>query len=201
MDRKKIVFFYFIIQIMSSFLLVFPIVINRIFMFNRYLYVMLMLTLGIKLGIPPFHFWLPLISNFMPWDILIFLITVQKVVPFYIMSLIKIDDFFVFYVVLILSSIIPPFMSLDLTNFKVIIAYSSINQSGWILMLIYMKTIIWFKYIVLYSLSLFLSVYMFYIFKMFKGFTVVWNFSLNLLFLFVIFNLAGLPPFTIFYLK
>lgn len=53
----------------------------------------------------------------------------------------------------------------------------------------------------MYSLSLFLSVYIFYYFKIFRGFSVVGNISLNLLFLFVIFNVAGLPPFIIFYLK
>lgn len=70
------------------------------------------------------------------------------------------------------------------------------------ILLIYLKNIIWFKYFIFYSiisLRLFLIIYLSKIsisLNYFKS-----NFKFNLLFIILIFNISGLPPFSFFYIK
>lgn len=81
-------------------------------------------------------------------------------------------------------------------------SYSSINQSSWIILLIYLKNIIWFKYFIFYSIISFRLFFIIYYSKMtisinyFKS-----NFKFNLLFISLILNISGLPPFSFFYIK
>lgn len=155
----------------------------------------------IKLRIPPLHLWLPLIAKFLPWKIFLILLTLQKIIPFYIMSLISLPSYLL-YIITIICSILPPYIILNITNFKLLISYSSINQSRWIILLIYIKNIIWFKYFIFYSiisLRLFSIIHLSKIsisFNYFKSY-----FKFNLLFIILIFNMAGLPPFSFFYIK
>nr|ASY95844.1 NADH dehydrogenase subunit 2 [Atta opaciceps] len=203
MNNKKIIFMYFLIQIISSFFMIFSISINNLILSNNYIYYILFTSLLIKLSIPPFHFWFPLISKFLPYNMLLTLTTIQKIIPFYIMSLIKLNNFFIIYFILILCSIIPPFLSLNITNFKMIIAYSSINQSSWMILMIYMKTLSWLMYFIFYSFSLMSLIFIISLFKMFKNSMTMMsnNINLNLLFLFILFNVSGMPPFSMFFMK
>nr|ASY95857.1 NADH dehydrogenase subunit 2 [Atta colombica] len=201
MNNKKIIFLYFIIQIISSFFMIFSISINNIIMFNNYIYFILFSSLLIKLSIPPFHFWFPLISKFLPFNMFLILSTIQKIIPFYMLSLIKLNNFFFIYLILLLCSIIPPFMCLNITNFKIILAYSSINQSSWMILLIYMKTLSWLMYFLFYSLTLMSLIFLFSLFKMFKNSMIINNINLNILFLFTLFNMSGMPPFSMFLMK
>lgn len=145
--------------------------------------------------------WLPLIAKFLPWNILLILLTLQKIIPFYIISLITLHPYLL-YIIIIICSIIPPYIILNITNFKLLISYSSINQSRWIILLIYFKNIIWFKYFIFYSI---ISFRLFSIIHLSK-ITISFNYSksqfkFNLLFIILIFNISGLPPFSFFYIK
>lgn len=198
--NKKIIFFYFIIQISASFIIIFRIILNNIFLENYFLKIIFIIRILIKLAIPPFHFWFPLISIYMPWITLFILITIQKLTPFYILSLIKIHSFYL-YLILIICSILPPYIISNLTNLKILLTYSSINQSGWIFILIYFKNIIWIKYFSFYSLILIRLRYFIYNFKIYKNLNNFYKLNFNIITLLFIFNVAGLPPFTLFYLK
>nr|YP_010872940.1 NADH dehydrogenase subunit 2 [Pheidole malinsii]WGV34126.1 NADH dehydrogenase subunit 2 [Pheidole malinsii] len=201
MNNKKMIFFYFMIQIMASFIIMFSIIINSIISKNNLIIFLLIMALTMKLSIPPLHLWLPLISKFMPWNMLLILLTLQKIIPFYLMSLISLH-LYLLYLLIILCSIIPPYMMLNMTNFKMLMSYSSINQSSWMILLIYMKNIIWLKYFLFYSvitLSLFTIMHT-------SKLTMSLNylkshFSFNLLFIILMFNMSGLPPFSFFYMK
>lgn len=137
----------------------------------------------------------------MPWKILLILLTLQKIIPFYLISLINLH-LYLLYIIIIICSILPPYIILNITNFKLLISYSSINQSRWIILLIYIKNIIWFKYFIFYSIISFRLFSIIYISKItitsnyFKS-----NFKFNLLFIILIFNISGLPPFSFFYIK
>lgn len=107
-----------------------------------------------------------------------------------------------FIIIIILCSILPPISIFNLTNFKTLISYSSINQSRWILFLINLKIIIWFKYFIFYRLTLLSFIYIIYLFKInYNSNNIYNNKNFNVIFLFYIFNLAGLPPFSFFYIK
>nr|YP_010264245.1 NADH dehydrogenase subunit 2 [Carebara diversa]UIO59231.1 NADH dehydrogenase subunit 2 [Carebara diversa] len=199
MKNKKMIFFYFIIQMLSSFIIIFIISLNTLFLMNNYLHLILISGLLIKLSVPPFHFWLPAISTYMPWNMFFILLTLQKILPFYLLSFLKLQKLMVF-IILISCSIVPPYFMLNWNNLKTIMAYSSINQSGWMILLITLKNIIWFKYFTIYTLIMLALFTLFYYFKVFKHFS---NFPLNLnilIFMFLL-NLASMPPFSFFYLK
>lgn len=145
--------------------------------------------------------WLPLIAKFLPWNILLILLTLQKIIPFYILSLTILHPY-ILYFIIIVCSILPPYIIINLINFKILISYSSINQSRWIILLIYIKNIIWFKYFIFYSI---ISLRLFSIIHITK-ITISSNyfkshFKFNLLFIIFIFNISGLPPFSFFYIK
>nr|YP_009945173.1 NADH dehydrogenase subunit 2 [Monomorium pharaonis]QOE17529.1 NADH dehydrogenase subunit 2 [Monomorium pharaonis] len=201
MKNKKMIFFYFLIQIIPSFSIIFTLILNNIIIFNNFLYIFLLMGLLMKLSIPPFHLWLPIMSKHMSWYSLFILLTIMKIPPFYMMSLIYINNLLIYFIT-ILSSIIPPFMLLNLYNIKMILSYSSINQSGWMVILISLKNIIWLKYFLFYSLTLMNIFIIMTYFKLFSNYSFNnMKISLNMLNLIFIFNLAGMPPFSFFYMK
>lgn len=200
-NNKKIIFFYYLIQIIASFIILFSIIINFFIIYNIYS-IFIFFSLIIKLRIPPFHFWLPTIAKFLPWNILLIIITIQKIIPFYIISFIFINKILL-YLIIILCSIIPPFLIFSITNFKILIRYSSINHSSWIILLIYLKILIWIKYFILYS---FINIFIIIIFNLFNikinsNYNLFNHWKFNLLIIIIILTIAGFPPFSLFYIK
>nr|AWN56358.1 NADH dehydrogenase subunit 2 [Pheidole oxyops] len=201
MLHKKMIFFYFMIQVMASFTIMMTLMFNSLLFKNNFTLIILILALMLKLSIPPMHLWLPLIMKFLPWKIMFILLTFQKIIPFYLLSLLYLPPLFIFSSIL-LCSILPPYNMLNLTNFKLLLAYSSINQSSWMILLISMKNIIWFKYFLFYS---FISLSIFSLFHLSKMFMssnyFPSQFKFNTLFTILMMNMSGLPPFSFFYMK
>lgn len=201
-NNKKIVFFYFIIQILTSFIIIIAIIFNNLIFYSNFFNILITLSLIIKLNLPPFHFWLPLISKFIPWNLLFLALSLQKIIPFYMLSLISFP-IKILYLIIFLSIIIPPYIILNTYNFKILITYSSINQSRWLTLLIYYKTIIWIKYFIFYIISLFILLTIINYFKLNINFyyQTYSNNSFKFFILIFIFNIRGLPPFSFFYIK
>nr|YP_010341275.1 NADH dehydrogenase subunit 2 [Stenamma diecki]UNZ99527.1 NADH dehydrogenase subunit 2 [Stenamma diecki] len=197
---KKFIFLYFFIQIMSSSIIIYIIIMNNLFMMNNYLNFLILMSLFMKLSVPPFHLWLPILSSALPWPLLFLLLTIQKLSPFYMLSLIKLNYFFI-YLTLILTCIIPPYMMINNNNLKSLMAYSSINQSGWMIMLIYLKNIIWLKYFMFYLMISLMLFTMIFSFKMSMNSSFSSSTNLNITSIIFMFNLAGMPPFSFFYMK
>nr|YP_009905712.1 NADH dehydrogenase subunit 2 [Aphaenogaster famelica]QGW36315.1 NADH dehydrogenase subunit 2 [Aphaenogaster famelica] len=200
--KKKMIFMYFIIQVIASFIMIFTIIMNNFFFFNNYLSLLFFLSLLFKLGIPPFHSWLPLIAPFLSWNILLIMLTIQKLIPFYMLSLMKMNTF-TFYIVLIMCCIIPPYMSLNKNNFKLIMAYSSINQASWMILLIYMKILLWLNYFIFYTMISFSLFWFINYYKMIMNFKYmsINNSKLNIIPFMLLLNMAGMPPFSFFIMK
>ena len=198
--NKKIIFFYFLIQTIPSIILILRISINFTNILNKKIIIYLIyLSLLIKLGIPPFHFWMPLISLYLFWDILFFILTIQKIIPFYIFSLINIEKYQILFI-LIRCSIIPPLTIFNLTNIKKLLTYSSINQTSWLIILIYFKNILWLIYFSIYSLLIIIIFFILSKHKIYYNFLHL-NHNLNILLLVITLNLARTPPFIFFLIK
>lgn len=202
LKNKKIIFFYFLIQIIPSSIIILSL--SIIFFLKNYLLILLIfMSLLIKLRIPPFHFWLILISSFIDWFSLFTLLTIQKIIPFYLISLIPpfILNKFLFNLIILSCAIIPTFNIFNLTNLKNIISFSSINQSGWILILLELKNSIWFIYLIFYSLISYFIIYFIYFLNFSLINSINNNLNLNIYILFIFFNLASIPPFSFFFFK
>nr|QHN89247.1 NADH dehydrogenase subunit 2 [Tapinoma melanocephalum] len=200
MKNKKMIFFYYIIQIIPSMILIFSISLNNMNLFNKhFLNLLILLSLMIKLGIPPFHFWMVSLSSYMNWNLLFFMLTIQKIIPFYILSMINIPNYFLL-MSLYMCSLIPPIMMINLTNLKKLLTYSSINQLGWMIMLIYLKNIIWLYYLIMYIMISLLIFFTLSYNKIYNNF--LENNTLNnMIILMMMLNMASMPPFSFFIFK
>lgn len=106
-------------------------------------------------------------------------------------------NFFLFSI--LLSIIIGALGGLNQTSLRKLIAFSSINHLGWILIAMINNELLWFSYYILYSILSISIVLMFNNFKLFH-FNQIFNFSIiNSSIKFFIFlnllSLGGLPPF------
>lgn len=194
---------YFLIQAFASSLLLFSIIL--FFLFNNFLinfsfiniYELISLPLIIKRGIAPFHFWFPNVIEGINWISRLILITWQKIAPLIVIS--YLTNYFLFVIVIIISTIVGAIGGLNQTSLRKILAFSSINHLGWILAAMLFNEYLWLVYFLIYSfismglISLFNQFNLFYINQIFSNFT----FSRNLKFSFLIsfLSLAGLPPF------
>lgn len=199
--NKKSIFFYFFIQIISSSLLIISIISLSLFNISYLINIFLIISIILKLNIPPFHFWIVIIINYLNWLLIILILSIQKIIPFYILYF-NIFNPLSFLFIIFLSIIIPPVISININNLKKIFLYSSINQTSWFLILIFLKNTIWFTYFLSYN---FISLIIIKFINQYKL-----NFFLNylnnssnlsILTLFLFFNLARLPPLIFLFFK
>nr|QBG38690.1 NADH dehydrogenase subunit 2 [Acropyga silvestrii] len=203
LNNKKIIFLYYIIQIIASLLMIMPLIFNNFFLYNiNFLMINFYFSMMIKLGIPPFHLWMPSISMYMNWNIIFILLTFQKFIPLYILSIIKIK-IIIFYYFILSSAFTSMYKMINSFNMKVLLNYSSINQTSWMLLLIFLKNLFWLIYMTMYTLILFfiLSFFSFYKFSFYYSLNYYTSMNFNLLLLMLMFNLASIPPLTFFLLK
>nr|ADU55164.1 NADH dehydrogenase subunit 2 [Dosidicus gigas] len=133
---------YFIMQSMSSSILI----ISSVLMYNNTLSwysmftdstfsLMIILSLVLKLGGAPLHFWMPSIAKQMSWSILFMMLTWQKLAPLLMLSLVN-SNLMVVMLISMASTIVGSVMALNQTNIQLIMTYSSISHLGWMLSMI-----------------------------------------------------------------
>nr|NP_008510.1 NADH dehydrogenase subunit 2 [Rhipicephalus sanguineus]O99817.1 RecName: Full=NADH-ubiquinone oxidoreductase chain 2; AltName: Full=NADH dehydrogenase subunit 2 [Rhipicephalus sanguineus]AAD05517.1 NADH dehydrogenase 2 [Rhipicephalus sanguineus] len=142
---------YFIIQSFSSSL--FFISSFQYSLFNMELFFSLInISVLIKLGMIPFHFWLIMISESLTFYSLLILLTIQKIIP-----LLIIEKFMnsLMIPLFIMSSLLASIMAMKYKLIKQILIFSSISHQGWILCLIAKKMNFWVSYLMLYSIIIY----------------------------------------------
>lgn len=198
-SNKKIIFFYYSIQFISSSFLIINLILS--FSFNLpILKYSIILILILKLSIPPLHIWILIIINHLNWPSIILILTIQKTIPFYMLSFFLFNSLFLWFFIS-LSLIFAPLNLLNIINYKLILLYSSINQSRWFIILMFIKNIIWLLYFFLYSIINFIIIYSINFFKIYFNNKIINSFKFSLIILLLFFNLASLPPFRFFILK
>nr|YP_010586134.1 NADH dehydrogenase subunit 2 [Dolophilodes bellatulus]UZZ43883.1 NADH dehydrogenase subunit 2 [Dolophilodes bellatulus] len=192
---------YFIIQAMSSSLLLF----SLIFMMIKYNYMMtliLNLSIFMKLGSAPFHYWYIQIIKIMNWMNCFILFTWQKIAPLVLISY-NLNTKMMYSFVLI-NIIMGSIEGLNQISLKSIMNFSSINHLGWMITLIFLNENLWMMYFMFYSMISLILIIMFnmlnisflnqlYFLK--NNFLNLFNIIINLL------SLGGLPPLLGFFPK
>nr|AER37396.1 NADH dehydrogenase subunit 2 [Paleosuchus trigonatus] len=98
---------------------------------------LLTLALSIKLGLVPFHFWVPEVLQGMPTLPAIFLLTWQKVGPLIMFFLISpLVNHNLISTMAILSSTVAGWLALNQTQVRKLMAMSSIAQMAWMIVVI-----------------------------------------------------------------
>nr|UUA63266.1 NADH dehydrogenase subunit 2 [Micronycteris megalotis] len=131
---------YFLTQATASMLLMLAVLINLLYsgqwsitsMNNPMASTILTLALTMKLGLSPFHFWVPEVTQGIPLTSGLLLLTWQKLAPLSILYNISPNiNLDLLLTMSILSVIIGGWGGLNQTQLRKIMAYSSIAHMGW----------------------------------------------------------------------
>nr|QBF01178.1 NADH dehydrogenase subunit 2 [Stegana euryphylla] len=194
---------YFLVQAMASTVLLFGIVLslmknNLSYEINlSYITLIILSSLLLKSGAAPFHFWFPNIMEGLSWMNCLLLMTWQKIAPLMLVSHVNIK--FLLFMSIILSVIMGSLGGLNQSSLRKLMAFSSINHLGWMLMALNSNESIWLIYFLMYSFLSFTLTFMFNNFKIFhfnQMFSLFFNSKILKFILFMNFlSLGGLPPF------
>nr|YP_007317454.1 NADH dehydrogenase subunit 2 [Callitettix versicolor]ACD77277.1 NADH dehydrogenase subunit 2 [Callitettix versicolor]ATF28565.1 NADH dehydrogenase subunit 2 [Callitettix sp.EMHAU-15090607] len=140
---------YFIIQSMGSSIMLLGIIMSSLKMNNNSI---IMLTgLMIKLGVAPFHLWVIGMMESLNWMNCLILLTWQKIATLMLMSYIINKTL---TINASLSLIMGAIGGINQLSIKKIMAYSSINNMGWIIMSMMISMKLWMNYFIIYSMML-----------------------------------------------
>nr|ATV91636.1 NADH dehydrogenase subunit 2 [Stegana melanostoma]QBF01221.1 NADH dehydrogenase subunit 2 [Stegana melanostoma] len=195
---------YFLVQAMASTVLLFAIIlmmmknnINYEINYSFYITMIILSSLLLKSGAAPFHFWFPNIMEGLSWMNCLLLMTWQKIAPLMLISYVNIK--ILLFLSIIISVIIGSLGGLNQSSLRKLMAFSSINHLGWMLMALNSNEVIWLIYFLLYSFLSFILTFMFNNFKIFyfnQMFSLFFNSKILKFILFMNFlSLGGLPPF------
>nr|QTH79108.1 NADH dehydrogenase subunit 2 [Empria sp.] len=190
---------YFIIQAGASSMLIMMIILMKLQInLNKIFSLMncMQLSLMLKLGASPLHWWMPKIMINLNWMNCFMLLTWQKIAPLFL--LMTTNNNMMIYIMSIMSTMIGAIMGLNQTSIKLIMSYSSINHLGWMLMTMIINMKMMIIYFMIYSLiSMMICIIMNnnkfnFINQLFKNNNQNINIKLILMSLFL--SLSGLPP-------
>lgn len=158
----------------------------------------IIITLMIKIGAAPFHFWFPNVIENITWNNRLILIIWQKLAPIIIITYLNMRKLLILFA--ISSTIIGAIGGLNQISIRKLIAFSSINHIGWIIISIIFNEHIWLIYFIIYSflicsiIFIFNSFQIYYLNQIYSIF--INSYLLKFSLLTSILSLGGLPPFT-----
>nr|YP_010026145.1 NADH dehydrogenase subunit 2 [Ctenoplusia albostriata]QOQ36993.1 NADH dehydrogenase subunit 2 [Ctenoplusia albostriata] len=197
---------YFLVQSIASINFLFTILIKLILMknfeMNYFISMMMNSSMMMKMGAAPFHFWFPNIVEGLSWFNNFILMTWQKITPMILLSYYFNKNFII--IIIILNIIIGAIGGLNQTSLRKIMAFSSINNLGWMLTSIMISENLWMFYLMLYSFLISIMCFLFNILNMFfinQLFINNMNFFIKINLLINFLSLGGLPPFIGFFPK
>nr|QTZ20366.1 NADH dehydrogenase subunit 2 [Spodoptera pectinicornis] len=197
---------YFLTQSIASLNFLFTILIKlslmKNFEMNNFLTIMMNSSMLMKMGSVPFHFWFPNIIEGLSWLNSFILMTWQKITPMILMSY-YMNNYFI-NIIIILNIIVGAIGGLNQTSLRKLMAFSSINNLGWMIMSISISETLWIFYFMMYSFMISIMCFFFYTLNMYfinQLFINNMNFLIKINILINFLSLGGLPPFIGFFPK
>nr|YP_011010485.1 NADH dehydrogenase subunit 2 [Ventidius hungerfordi]WPW47113.1 NADH dehydrogenase subunit 2 [Ventidius hungerfordi] len=193
---------YFIIQSMSSILFMFMIIMNPSIMINEKMILdipmtIISLSMIMKLGMAPVHPWFVSIMSKMNWENCMILMTWQKIAPLFVLSN-TYNNTMIINLISLLSAMIGAIGGINQTSIKKIMAFSSINHLGWMVICMKNDNEMWMKYLIIYSIMIIMLTKMF----SYKSINFINQINMNIKtktekmnILIMMLSLGGLPPF------
>nr|YP_010535688.1 NADH dehydrogenase subunit 2 [Alectorobius rudis]UYB78613.1 NADH dehydrogenase subunit 2 [Alectorobius rudis] len=147
---------YFLIQASASSIFMMSISMTS-FSWNPQIYftMLTMILMLVKMAAIPFHFWFPQVSEGLTYSSFFILSSLQKIIPLYIMSILKEKMLIPF---IIMTSMGGSILGFNQFSIRKILAFSSITHLAWMMTLIYINSNIWILYMMVYSTILFLMI-------------------------------------------
>nr|UAV88341.1 NADH dehydrogenase subunit 2 [Camelidae sp. PDM-2021] len=198
---------YFLTQATASMLLMLGVIINLMYsgqwtttkIFNQTSSIMITTALTMKLGLAPFHFWVPEVTQGIPLASGLILLTWQKLAPLSVLYQIAPSiNSNMLLTMSILSIMIGGWGGLNQTQLRKIMAYSSIGHMGWMTAVMVYNPTMTMLYLLVY---LTMTITMFMLFMINSTTTLLslsqtWNKTpvITTLILTVMMSMGGLPP-------
>nr|UJG45436.1 NADH dehydrogenase subunit 2 [Gerris gibbifer] len=149
---------YFLIQSMSSIMFLFMIIMTPMMMINeininKITIMVITMSMMMKLGIAPMHMWFINIMNKISWNNCLILMTWQKMAPMFILSNMQNNNMIV-NMCAMMSAMIGAIGGINQTSMQKIMAFSSVNHLGWMLICLNFDNEMWMKYLMIYSIMI-----------------------------------------------
>nr|YP_010449375.1 NADH dehydrogenase subunit 2 [Jamides bochus]UTT74579.1 NADH dehydrogenase subunit 2 [Jamides bochus] len=197
---------YFLTQSIASINFFFSIILMMMMMknfeINFILSIMINSSLLMKMGSVPFHFWFPNIMEGLSWLNCFILMTWQKLSPMIILSY-YINNKFIMMISMI-NVIIGAMGGFNQLSLRKLMAFSSINNLGWLLISMMISENLWMIYMIMYSFLIFIFCFLFFtmnIFYLNQLFSLNMNFLIKMSIMINFMSMGGLPPFIGFFPK
>nr|BEK71631.1 NADH dehydrogenase subunit 2 [Mus musculus] len=200
---------YFVTQATASMIILLAIVLNYkqlgTWMFqqqtNSLILNMTLMALSMKLGLAPFHFWLPEVTQGIPLHMGLILLTWQKIAPLSILiQIYPLLNSTIILMLAITSIFMGAWGGLNQTQMRKIMAYSSIAHMGWMLAILPYNPSLTLLNLMIYII---LTVPMFMALMLNNSMTInsislLWNKTPAMLTMIslMLLSLGGLPPLT-----
>nr|YP_010545660.1 NADH dehydrogenase subunit 2 [Acanthopleura loochooana]UYG48456.1 NADH dehydrogenase subunit 2 [Acanthopleura loochooana] len=167
--------------------------------------ILLMSSLFLKMGVAPFHFWLPSVISGLSWMSNSLLMTWQKVTPLFLICFFFYISTFQMTILALMSGFFGGVGGMNQTAVRGLLAYSSILHNGWMISASLVSTEMVFIYFCLYCLILLSMLSLFLIEEVknnqqFLGLFMQNKFNQSY-FCVSILSLGGIPPFLGFFSK
>nr|YP_009453859.1 NADH dehydrogenase subunit 2 [Maxomys surifer]ASP44946.1 NADH dehydrogenase subunit 2 [Maxomys surifer] len=200
---------YFVTQATASMIILLAIVLNYkqlgIWTFqqqtNNILLNMTLISLSIKLGLAPFHFWLPEVTQGIPMHIGLILLTWQKIAPLSILfQIYHLLNPIITAILAITSIFTGAWGGLNQTQTRKIMAYSSIAHMGWMLAILPYNPNLMLLNLIIYiilTIPLFMALSLNSSISI-NSISLLWNKTPTILTMtsLILLSLGGLPPLT-----
>nr|WGO58146.1 NADH dehydrogenase subunit 2 [Sorineuchora shanensis] len=194
---------YFLVQALASSILIFIVMLNLIMeemnkLMNNViqLNMIMSLPLMLKMGVAPLHWWFPSVMEGLTWMNCLILLTLQKIAPILLTSNVISHNWW-FIISILMSNMVGSIGGLNQTSTRKILAYSSINHMGWLMMSMVINMNTWIIYFITYVV---MTVGLIKVLKINQLSFINQTFMQNMntsskLFVFMMFlSMAGLPP-------
>nr|YP_009158231.1 NADH dehydrogenase subunit 2 [Papilio demoleus]AKN78910.1 NADH dehydrogenase subunit 2 [Papilio demoleus] len=197
---------YFLTQAIASINFLFTILIKMIllknFEINNLISILINSSMLMKMGSAPFHFWFPNIIEGLSWLNCFILMTWQKISPMILLSYYMNMNFLFF--IMIINVIIGVLGGINQTSLRKLMAFSSINNLGWMLISLMISENLWMFYLTMYSFLISILCFTFNLLNTYfinQLFIINMNSIIKMSLLINFLSLGGLPPFLGFFPK
>nr|APC61808.1 NADH dehydrogenase subunit 2 [Papilio dardanus] len=197
---------YFLTQAIASINFLFSILIKMIllknFEINNLISIMINSSMLMKMGAAPFHFWFPNIIEGLSWFNCFILMTWQKISPMILLSYYMNNNFL--SMIMIMNAIIGILGGINQTSLRKLMAFSSINNLGWMLASLMISENLWMFYLIMYSFLISILCFTFNLLNTYfinQLFIFNMNSMIKISLLINFMSLGGLPPFLGFFPK
>nr|QKK69298.1 NADH dehydrogenase subunit 2 [Anterhynchium abdominale] len=200
--------FYFI-QSLTSLLFIFTFNSSYLLGINSYsmefylIDLLFFLSISMKLGLFPFTWLPPMLMENMNWNLIFLFSTFQKFIPFMVIKNYPLHFESWLLMMCLCSILISTIKALMEPKIKSMLAYSSINNTAWMIILIKMNTMMFGFYFIMYVIitQFVVSFFNESDAKYFSDLMVQYSFKMYLFFIVTMFLLSMIPPMTSFIIK